>query len=69
VPLALGCVAVGQRIEQLGLDADGVEITAVLRAGERLLHPPPALELQCDDVVVLFGPPEALARVEAHLTQ
>ena len=68
VALPPGSSAVGQRIEALGLEADAVEITAVLRAGQRLLNPAPDLLLHSEDVVVLFGAPEALARVEARLS-
>jgi CPA2 family monovalent cation:H+ antiporter-2 len=44
-----------------------VSITALMRAGRRILAPAPETRLEADDVVVLFGSAEALTRVESRL--
>ncbi|MBA3058328.1 MAG: cation:proton antiporter [Gammaproteobacteria bacterium] len=49
------------------LPVDGVVITALVRAGQRRLQPAPDTLIEGGDTLVLFGPPEALARVEASL--
>jgi CPA2 family monovalent cation:H+ antiporter-2 len=58
----------GQSVGDLGLDALGVEVTAVRRPGAKgKLEPEAAGELQAGDVVVLLGTPEALAAAEERL--
>ena len=61
-----GCAALGCRLGQLEL-GEGVELTALLRHGQRMLDPTPDLLLQADDVLVLFGQPDALAQAEQRL--
>jgi len=67
VRLSAGSVAIGRRIDELALEADRVTVTALRRDGRRILAPAADTRLALDDVVVLFGAPEALARVEARL--
>jgi CPA2 family monovalent cation:H+ antiporter-2 len=67
VRLAAGSAATGRRLDELELAGAGVELTALLRHGRRILDPAPDTQLVAGDVVVLFGAPEALARVEARL--
>ena len=66
VTVPAGCAALGCRLGQLEL-SEGVELSALLRHGQRILDPGPELLLQADDVLVLFGSPEALARTEQRL--
>ncbi|MDP1650087.1 MAG: TrkA C-terminal domain-containing protein [Rubrivivax sp.] len=75
--LALGLQAqvLGETLAQIAhrgqplsaLPTDGVVITALVRAGQRRLQPAPETLLEGGDTLVLFGPPEALARAEARL--
>ena len=67
VTLRSGAAAVGQTLSELELEQDHVLVTALVRAGKRALAPPPDMPLQADDVVVLFGSPDDLQRVEARL--
>jgi CPA2 family monovalent cation:H+ antiporter-2 len=67
VRLTAGSATIGRRLDDLDLASDGVALTALLRGGRRLLAPAPDTRLAADDVVVLFGSPEALTRVEARL--
>jgi len=67
VRLAAGSAAIGRRLDELELEPEGVSLTALQRAGRRILAPAPDTRLAADDVVVLFGSPEALTRVEARL--
>jgi CPA2 family monovalent cation:H+ antiporter-2 len=67
VTLEPGARALGRRLEDLGLDAIGIEVRAVRRRGKPKLRPAEAGELQAGDVVVLLGPPEALAEAEERL--
>jgi len=55
----------GQPLSDLPLQ--GVVITALMRAGQRRLQPTPETLLEGNDTLVLFGPPEALARAETRL--
>ena len=55
----------GQPLSDLPLQ--GVVITALVRAGQRRLQPTPETLLEGNDTLVLFGPPEALARAETRL--
>jgi len=66
VTVPAGCAALGCRLGQLDL-SEGVKLSALLRHGQRILDPAPELLLQADDVLVLFGSPEALARTEQRL--
>jgi CPA2 family monovalent cation:H+ antiporter-2 len=68
VSLEPGMRVLGQRVGDLGLDALGVEVTAVRRPGAKgKLEPDAAGALQAGDVVVLLGVPEALAAAEERL--
>jgi CPA2 family monovalent cation:H+ antiporter-2 len=67
VTLHAGTAALGQTLAELDIKADGVVVTALLRAGKRTLSPRADTALQADDVVVLFGAPPDLARVAARL--
>ncbi|MFP5306081.1 MAG: cation:proton antiporter [Gammaproteobacteria bacterium] len=58
--------AVGRQLRELKLD--GVAVTALVRKGERRLTPPPDTRLESGDVLVLFGSPDDLQRVEQALT-
>jgi len=66
VTVPAGCAALGCRLGQLEL-SEGVELSALLRHGQRMLDPAPDLLLQADDVLVLFGKPDALAQAEQRL--
>jgi CPA2 family monovalent cation:H+ antiporter-2 len=66
VTVPAGCAALGCRLGQLKL-SEGVELSALLRHGQRMLDPAPDLLLQADDVLVLFGKPDALAQAEQRL--
>ncbi len=67
VRLPAGGTAVGRRLDELDLERERVSITALMRAGRRILAPAPETRLEADDVVVLFGSAEALTRVESRL--
>ena len=60
-----GCIHAGQPLASWPLD--GVTVTAVVRAGLRQLQPPPELPVEAGDTLVLFGPAEALDRIETAL--
>jgi len=66
VTVPAGCAALGCRLGQLEL-SEGVELSALMRHGQRMLDPAPDLLLQADDVLVLFGKPDALAQAEQRL--
>ncbi|MFP4602619.1 MAG: cation:proton antiporter [Halochromatium sp.] len=59
--------AVGQTPEQLGLEADGIELLDVRRAGIRVPGPLLDTELRGGDVLVLRGPGRALEQAMARL--
>ena len=65
VALPAGASGVGRTLAELELG--GVAVTALARRGERRLSPGPETRLEAGDVLVLFGPPEALGRVESRL--
>lgn len=67
--LAAGAWAIGRTLADTGITAQGVEVTAVRRRNIRALEPSAETRLQVDDVVVLLGPPAALAAAEAKLLQ
>jgi monovalent cation:H+ antiporter-2, CPA2 family len=66
-PLRLreGCGAVGKTLAELPLE--GVIITALARDGRREINPPADTLLAADDVIVLFGTPQDLARAQQAL--
>jgi CPA2 family monovalent cation:H+ antiporter-2 len=65
VLLAATSPAVGRTLAELSLE--GVVVTALVRAGQRLLSPAGDTRLESDDAVVLFGYPEDLQRAEQQL--
>jgi CPA2 family monovalent cation:H+ antiporter-2 len=69
VTLSARAMALGRTLPELGLDALGVQITAVKRLGTGKLSPASVSRLEQGDVVVLLGVPEALAAAEAKLLQ
>lgn len=66
--LTSGSSGIGKRISELNLDAEKVQLNALVRHGERDLDPLEETLLQQDDVLVLFGLDEDLRRTESHLT-
>jgi CPA2 family monovalent cation:H+ antiporter-2 len=69
VPILPGSPALGKRLDELGLDADGgCMALSVLRAGLPLRPPYEALVLQTDDLVVLYGNHLALVRAVERMT-
>ena len=64
-----GAAAVGRRLEALKLDELGVDVTALRRRGVRDASPSPEMRLDVDDVLILAGTPEALAKAEMRLLQ
>lgn len=65
VELVPGAVAVGQVLGEL--DLGDCRLQALVRAGERMLHPPPGLRLEVGDTLVLFGMPDGLDKAEVAL--
>jgi len=59
--------AVGRRIDELGLDALGTEVSGIRRARVRI-EPVPETVLQAGDVVVLRGSADAVTRAEGMLS-
>lgn len=59
--------AVGVRVKDLALE--GVALTAVRRGGIRGDEPSPDTELKDQDVLILYGTPQQLARAEKKLLQ
>lgn len=59
--------AVGKTLAELPLE--GVMVTALARAGRREINPLPDTLLAADDVLVLFGTPAELARVQDLLLE
>jgi CPA2 family monovalent cation:H+ antiporter-2 len=62
-----GAYAVGRTLGDLALDQFGVEVSAVRRRMIRAMEPSPQTRLKAEDVVVLLGEPESLARAEEKL--
>lgn len=67
VALCEGATAINQRLGALGLESYQVEIKFIRRDGVRLPAKNDDITLQQDDVLVLLGSPDALARAEAHV--
>lgn len=65
VVLPAAAAVAGRALHELELD--GVVVTALLRGGQRQLHPPADARLQAGDVVVLYGSPVDLDRAERVL--
>ncbi|HEX7643614.1 MAG TPA: cation:proton antiporter [Burkholderiaceae bacterium] len=66
VPLNEGARAVGKPLSAVKLDEVGAEVTSI-RRGKRSLEVGGDTVLQANDIVVLRGPTEAVARAEARL--
>ncbi|MFI6518158.1 cation:proton antiporter regulatory subunit [Spirillospora sp. NPDC050679] len=64
IPVAADSPWHGRRLEDI---AAGVSVVAVLRDDRTLTAPPSGLRLQCGDVVVAAGAPEAIARLRKPL--
>ncbi len=60
---------VGVTLESLNLEAMDVEVTAVRRQGVRETNPSRGMRLRENDIVVLLGSQEALAKAEMRLLQ
>jgi len=58
--------AAGRRLDELGLDELGAEVTGIRRARMRV-EPAAETVLQADDVVVLRGSADAVTRAEGRL--
>ncbi len=56
-------------LESLNLEAMEVEVTAVRRQGVRETNPSKGMRLRENDIVVLLGSQEALAKAEMRLLQ
>ncbi|MBK8322616.1 MAG: cation:proton antiporter [Betaproteobacteria bacterium] len=60
---------VGHTLESMNLDAMDVEVTAVRRQGVRETNPSSGMRLRENDIVVLMGTQEALAKAEMRILQ
>ncbi len=69
VTLAAGAWAIGRRLDELGFEDLGAQVTAVKRSGAGKLAPSAIGRLEPGDVVVLLGVPEVLAAAELRLLQ
>ncbi len=65
--LEAGLSGVGQTLGELDLEAEGVTVLAVRRHGIRAFDPTAATLLEAGDIVILRGPPEALAAARLRL--
>ena len=60
---------VGKTLESLNFEAMEVEVTAVRRQGVRETNPLSGMRFRENDIVVLLGSQEALAKAEMRLLQ
>jgi CPA2 family monovalent cation:H+ antiporter-2 len=67
LPLAAGAWAIGRTLGDSGVADLGVEVTAVRRRNIRALEPSAETRFEIGDVVILLGPPAAIAVAEARL--
>ena len=67
VVLPPGARGVGQTIRDLGLERGRVRVSAIRREGITGRDPDPETRLKVGDVLVLWGLPEDLQRVESQL--
>jgi CPA2 family monovalent cation:H+ antiporter-2 len=67
VPIGERSEAIGRTLGELGLGPLRVEVTAIRRHGIRGVEPGPETKLRANDIVVLRGLPEALAKAEELL--
>ena len=66
VPLGEQASCIGKRVQDLGLDETGAEISAI-RRGKTRLDAEPGVTLEAGDVVVLRGTAEEVSRAESDL--
>jgi CPA2 family monovalent cation:H+ antiporter-2 len=64
-----GAAAVGKDITSLGLEDAGTTLVALRRRGVRDADPAVGTRVEADDVLILAGTPEALAKAEILLLQ
>ena len=69
VMIGPSAACVGLTLESLNLDAMDIEVTAVRRQGVRETNPSKGMRLRENDIVVLLGSQEALAKAEMRLLQ
>jgi CPA2 family monovalent cation:H+ antiporter-2 len=69
VMVGASAACVGMTLESLNLEAMEVEVTAVRRQGVRETNPSRGMRLRENDIVVLLGTQEALAKAEIRLLQ
>ena len=69
ITLIEGAYAVGRTLAELNLGSLGAAVTRVRRRGIRAGEPGPETRLEAGDVVVVLGPPDALAAAEILLLQ
>ena len=61
--------ASGRTLEEVALEALGVQVRTVRRSGQGKLAPTAEFRLEPGDVVVLLGAPDHLAAAEVRLLQ
>ncbi|WP_296651868.1 monovalent cation:proton antiporter family protein, partial [Paraburkholderia sp.] len=69
VPVDARADAVGRTLAELGLYDLGVEVTAIRRHGIRGVEPDPSTKLRENDIIVIRGLPEHLAKAEERLSR
>lgn len=69
VMIGPSAACVGRTLESLNLEALSVEVTAVRRQGVRETNPSSGMRLRENDIVVLMGTQEALAKAEIRILQ
>lgn len=69
VTIVPGAAAIGRTLQQLNLEATGVEVTAIRRRNSRQVNPEPDTLLTQGDVVVLRGRESSLEGAEIRLLQ
>ena len=67
VSLGERAYGIGRSLGEVDLGALGVEVTGIRRHASRMLEPTAESVFEAGDVVVLLGPPAALARAEERL--
>ncbi|MDK9724901.1 MAG: cation:proton antiporter [Sterolibacteriaceae bacterium MAG5] len=67
VSLGAGAWAVGRSLGEIGVEQFGAQVSAVRRRSARGLAVTAELQVEAEDIVVLLGPPKALADAENRL--
>jgi CPA2 family monovalent cation:H+ antiporter-2 len=62
-----GAHAVNKKIEELGLKEAGIEIISIRRGEEKHMKPHGDIELNAQDIIVVYGQPENLDEIEQRL--